>query len=142
MTVDPRQLRSITTAAEFALVRASSPAEIRKLSAPALKANISRTRRLRDKHRDLLRRQRLRSRARTGTKDGGNARTAQKAQIFEKTLARFERRLDTMKATATSKPRKSGKTALRQKARTPRMKAMQAHIGSRGRRRQARRDSR
>lgn len=39
-------------------------------------------------------------------------------------------------------PKTSGQAALRQKARTPRMKAIQAHVSSRGRRAQARRDSR
>jgi hypothetical protein len=47
-----------------------------------------------------------------------------------------------MKAKPKSKPRKRGQTALRQKARTPRMKAVHAHVSSRGRRSQARRDSR
>ena len=41
-----------------------------------------------------------------------------------------------------SKPPKRGQAALRQKPRTPRTKAIHAHAGSRGRRRQARRDSR
>lgn len=129
----------LTRAPEARLVRASRAAELRKLSEPALRSHLSRARRLRDKQRDLLRRQRLASRTRTGSKHGGNERTAQKAKLFEQALARFTERLDAMKA---GKKRKTGQTALRQKARTPRMKAMQAHVGSRGRRKQARRDSR
>jgi hypothetical protein len=147
MTYDRRRIRQLTTAPEFEVVGASASEAIRKLSKQALQSHISRARRLRDKQRDLLRRQKLASRARTGTKQGAAARTAQKAQLFEETLARFTKRLHSMKAKGP-KPaprgarKTSGQAALRQKARTPRMKAMQAHVGSRGRRRQARRDSR
>jgi len=76
-------------------------------------------------------------------------RTGQKAQIFDETLSRLTKRLDAMKSSkGPNKPpargpaKKSGQAALRQKARSPRMKAIQAHLGSRGRRKQARRDSR
>ena len=169
MTYNPRQVRELTTTSELDLVRASHAGSIGRLSARALKANIARARRLRDKQRDLYRRQRLASRARTGTKQGSrppsNARTGQKARIFDEALSRFRRRLEALEAAERGKPQKkvlsqrprgnagpkphpagarktSGQTALRQKARSPRMKAMQAHVSSRGRRRQARRDSR
>lgn len=170
MPYDRRQIRKLTTASEFELVDASSADSIRRLSAQALQKNIARARRLRDKQRDLLRRQRLASRSRTGTKATGNARTAQKAEVFDETLNRFTRRLQAMtakprpgagakksaarksraapKGTGPKPParggaRKTGAQAtLRQKATTPRVKAIQAHIGSRGRRAQARRDSR
>lgn len=132
----------LTTEAERRLVRASAAAEMRKLSKPGLRGHISRARRLRDKQRDLLRRQRLASRARTGSKHGGNERTARKAELFDQVLARFTRRLESMKATKATQKRTRGQTALKQKARTPRMKAMQAHVSSRGRRKQARRDAR
>ena len=158
-----RRIRQLTTPAEFKLVEASSPAAIRKLSTGELRSNISRTRRLRDKQRDLHRRHRLARRERTGTKYGGAERTAQKAQILDRTLSRFVKRLEKVEAKPPEpklkrarraspgkgpKPRvhgagrKSGQAALLQKARTPRMKAMQAHVSSRGRRSQARRDSR
>lgn len=169
MTYYPRQVRELTTRSELDLVRASYAGSIGRLSTRALKANIARARRLRDKQRDLYRRQRLASRARTGTKQGSrppaNARTAQKARIFDETLSRFRLRLEAVEAAERSKlqekvlserprgnagpkPRPagarktSGQAALRQKARSPRMKAIQAHVSSRGRRRQARRDSR
>ena len=163
MPYDRRKIRELTTASEFELVQASSAATVRKLSPRALRSNISRTRRLRDKQRDLQRRQRLARRASIGTKFGGAERTAQKAEIFDRTLARFAKRLEQLEAKPLkAKPdaarkaspgkgprprvpgarRKSGQAALLQKARTPRMKAMQAHVSSRGRRSQARRDSR
>lgn len=164
MTYNPRQVRELTTRSELDLVRASYAGSIGRLSARALKANIARARRLRDKQRDLLRRQRLAHRRRTGNKQG-SVRTAQKAELFEEALSRFARQQRVLEAAgrarkkAPSRPRAggrkgprppsprgsrrtSGQAALRQKARSPRMKAMQAHVSSRGRRRQARRDSR
>lgn len=158
MDYDRRTIRQLTTTSEFALVDCSFPPAIRNLSARRVRSNISRARRLRDKQRDLQRRQRLAQRDRVGTKQGAAQRTARKARIFEQTLARFDRRLRAIEAEEAQakrvrkgkgpKPRvhaagrKSGQAALLQKARTPRMKAMQAHVSSRGRRSQARRDSR
>jgi hypothetical protein len=54
------------------------------------------------------------------------------------TYGRDSRKLDRFRK---SRSKTRGQAALRQKARTPRIKAMQAHASSRGRRRQARRDS-
>lgn len=158
MHYDRRTIRELTTSSEFALVDCSFPPAIRNLPARMLRSNISRARRLRDKQRDLQRRQRLAHRDRVGTKQGAAQRTARKARIFDQALARFEKRLHAIKAEEVQakrvrkgrgpKPRvhaagkKSGQAALLQKGRTPRMKAMQAHVSSRGRRSQARRDSR
>lgn len=172
MTYDRRQARQLSTRSEFELISASYPDSIAKLTKRALGSNIARARRLRDKQRDLLRRQRLASRARTGSKQGGradsNARTARKAELFDEALSRFTRRLEALEAAERATPARKkapprrrpstgkgpkrpargagskgrGQTALRQKARSPRMKAMQAHVSSRGRRAQARRDSR
>jgi hypothetical protein len=164
MAYSPRQVRQLTTRSERELVRASYGDSIGRLSERALKSRIARARRLRDKQRDLLRRQRLAHRRRTGDKQG-SARTAQKAKLFEAALSRFTLQQRVLEAAgqtrkkAPSRPRSgggkgpkpplprgsrkaSGQAALRQKARSPRMKAMQAHVSSRGRRRQARRDSR
>jgi hypothetical protein len=170
MAYNRRQARELTTRSELDLVSASYSDAIGKLSKRDLKSNIARARRLRDKQRDLLRRQRLASRARTGTKHGSrpgsNARTAQKAALFDEALSRFTQRLEAAEAAERAKARKKAppkrparvakwptppppgarkmrdQAALRQKARSPRMMAIQAHVGSRGRRRQARRDSR
>lgn len=158
MTYDRRRIRKLTTSSEFGLVDASFAPAILSHSARILRSNIARARRLREKQRDLQRRQRLAHRDRVGTKQGAAQRTARKAEIFDETLARFTRRLRAMEAkpvqakrargSKSPKPRvhaasrKSGHAALLQKARTPRMKAMQAHVSSRGRRSQARRDSR
>lgn len=153
MNYSARQVRELTSKSEWELVSASHQGAIAQLSEKALRSNIERTRRLRDKNRDLYRRQQIASRKRSGANPAShapsNARTGQKAQIFDETLSRFTKRLDAMRSSkgpkkppARRSAKKSGQAALRQKARSPRMKAIQAHVGSRGRRKQARRDSR
>ena len=159
MANDPGLARELSTRAEFQLISASRGAAIDRLSKQELKSNIARARRLRDKQRDLYQRQRLASQARTGTKHGAAARTKQKAQLFDEALSRFTRRLRSVEAPERRKAKKPagkgpkpkprpanapkrGQSGVLQKARSPRMKSIQAHIGSRGRRRQARRDSR
>lgn len=84
-------------------VFASSLAErLSSLTAARLRVMIRRTRALRDKSRDLLRRQRLETRSRTGSKSGptggANQRTAEKAQAFAEVLKRFETRLARVEA--------------------------------------------
>lgn len=160
MANDRRLARELGTRSEHQLISASYADAIGRLSKRDLKSKIARARRLRDKQRDLYRRQRLASQARTGTKHGAAARTRQKAQLFDEALSRFTRRLQSVEAPELKKAKKPagkgpkpksrragapGRRAqadLLQKARSPRMKAIQAHVGSRGRRRQARRDSR
>jgi hypothetical protein len=169
MKLDRTLARRLSTAAELELLESSAGTALKELSESRLRANIARARRLRDKQRDLLRRQRLASRARTGTKHGArpdsNARTAQKGRLFEDAIARFEERLQALQKPAPprkrrkaasragppgapkgprggARPPKAGPRALLQKARSPRTKAIQAHVKSRGRRAQARRDAR
>lgn len=72
------------------------------LTLEALRARRQRTRNLRDKYRDLLKRQRLANRERTGSKKGdradGNRRTEQKVQLFAEALARFDQRIAALEA--------------------------------------------
>jgi len=193
MKANLRSARALCTANELDLVMASGGEGLRALSEARLKQKVVRARTLRDKYRDLLRRQRLAAR-RPGAKparDDANARTAAKADLFEQTLARFVDRLAQVQAAAKKavakkaavkkpaakkaakraaapKPQRSRKApapstplapkvqppAARgyvsdkaaQSARNVKLKSMharnvQAHIGARGRRDQARRDS-
>jgi len=106
--------RKLLSSAEFELFEASRRDGICVLSAAELKRKVERTRRLRDKHRDLYKRQRLAMRDLTGTKRGNsgaaNARTKEKAAIFQDLLTRFQARYDRMtaapKASAKKAPRK------------------------------------
>jgi hypothetical protein len=98
--------RKLLSSAEFELFEASRRDGICLLSAAELKRKVERTRRLRDKYRDLYKRQRLAMRELTGTKRGNsgvaNARTKEKAAIFQDLLARFQVRYD--RVTALPKP--------------------------------------
>lgn len=198
MKVNLRSARALCTASEFDLVAASGGEGLRALGEARLKQKVVRARALRDKYRDLLRRQRLAAR-RPGAntaRDDANARTAAKADLFEQTLARFVDRLAQVQAAAKKaaakkavakkaavkkpaakkaakkaaapKPQRSRKApapstplapkvqppAARgfvsdkaaQSARNVKLKSMnarnvQAHVSARGRRDQARRDS-
>ena len=78
---------------EIDLFVSSLGADLKGLKANDVQRRIERTRNLRDKYRDLLKRQKLATRARTGTKMGsGNAneRTEKKAKAFDEALGRFE----------------------------------------------------
>lgn len=77
---------------------------ITHLDRRTLITKIMRTRNLRDKYRDLFRRQRLETRDRTGSKRGlsgvANVRTKEKAALFGELLARFEAQLAKVDAAA------------------------------------------
>lgn len=92
----------LLTAAEMVLFDAARRDSIGSLTTRALKAKIERTRRLRDKYRDLFKRQRLDTRARTGTKLGrsgaANQRTKEKAALLAEVLERYEARLAQVEA--------------------------------------------
>jgi hypothetical protein len=111
--------RKLLSSAEFELFEASRRDGICVLSAAELKRKVERTRRLRDKYRDLYKRQRLAIRDLTGTKRGNsgaaNARTKEKAAIFQELLTRFQVRYDRMtappKPAAKKPPRKAVKKA-------------------------------
>ncbi|HRQ66146.1 MAG TPA: hypothetical protein PKZ76_15015 [Xanthomonadaceae bacterium] len=123
------QAQKLLSATEFALFEASRGEVLAALSAAQLKSKITRTRRLRDKQRDLLQRQRLASRKMSGAKDGSsgvaNVRTAQKAQIFDEALARLEKRAaEIERRTAAEARRASARkaAAVRKAAKRPQPK--------------------
>jgi hypothetical protein len=191
------QVGKLLSASEFDLFAISRPGPIMSLTATRLHRNIRRARTLRDKYRDLLARQRLATRARTGSKAGtsglANQRTKQKAEVFTEVLQRFEKRLVVVEAAEARAARKKAvaqarmvlsrkrradatKVAMRQpktgskapakrprravtkgprptsesarsaqhamKFKTAGQQAIHSHIGARGRRNQAKRDSR
>jgi hypothetical protein len=94
--------KKLLTATEYELFQASLAKDVQGLTEARLRSKITRTRRLRDKYQDLLRRQKVTLRARSGTKAGrtgvANARTEQKRQLFDETLQRFEERLRRVEA--------------------------------------------
>lgn len=88
------QARRFLSAAETELFESSLGASRKALGTADLHRRLKRTRTLRDKSRDLLQRQKLATRARTGTKRGvtghANQRTAEKAAALDEALKRFE----------------------------------------------------
>lgn len=88
--------RTLCTKVEYQLFEASLGKQIEALTPARLQGKIRRARDLRNKYRDLYKRQRLADRARTGSKKGAkpgsNARTEQKAQLYAEVLERFEQR--------------------------------------------------
>jgi hypothetical protein len=95
MSVNINQARVLCTATEFTLYEASRPDRIKQHSPADIKRKVQRARILRSKYQDLYKRQRLQTRARTGTKRGDrperNVRTAQKAKLFAEVLERFQK---------------------------------------------------
>ncbi|HUF20774.1 MAG TPA: hypothetical protein VMP00_08460 [Burkholderiales bacterium] len=89
--------RSLCNASEFDLFESSLAGEVEEIAKSRLQGKVERARRLRDKYRDLYRRQRVAARARTGTKHGrsgdANLRTKQKAKLFDEVLVRLQSRL-------------------------------------------------
>lgn len=80
---------------EMALFQGSLSDSAPQMSDKELQAHIRRVRTQRDKYQDLLRRQRVSTRERTGAKSGtsgaANARTDQKVQVFSEALERLEK---------------------------------------------------
>lgn len=167
MALNRTQAQKLCTKAEFVLFVASLPAEIKPLTRAQVLRKLQTIRRLRDKQQDLLRRQRLASREKSGAKDGksgiANVRTAQKLALFGEALARFEKRLEQLDraaareaAKAARKPKPAaGAAKLVNRAAAPKPAAAkdarlaksnvqrkQAHAAARNRRAQGRKDNR
>ena len=112
MAYNRNQARGICNKTEYALFASSLKGEVEKLPQARVQSGIKRSRTLRDKYRDLHKRQRLATRDRVGTKKGikpdTNARTEQKAKLFAEVLARFEAHLKILKAEEKAQARAAG----------------------------------
>lgn len=118
-------VRGFLSVSEIELFESSLNDARKALSKAELRRRLQRARTLRDKSRDLLQRQKLATRARTGSKLGvsgqANKRTAQKATAFAEALARFEAETDVRQSaetTAAAKRSASGRAAGSAKAKT------------------------
>ncbi len=117
MPVNLRQARQLCTKPELELVLASGGDAIKSMTEARLKLKVVRARALRDKYRDLLRRQRVAARV-PGAKPAradANARTAAKAELFDAVLARFAERLAKVQGKAAPKARAGAGGRARQK---------------------------
>lgn len=99
MATSITQARPLLTAAELELFDHSRASPIKALTAKQLAGKEKRVRALRDKYRDLYRRQTVEQRGKSGKSNKGsasvadaNARTQRKADIMQEVLERFEAR--------------------------------------------------
>lgn len=95
MATSITQAKPLLTAAELELFSDSRAEQIKLLSTKQLAGKEKRTRALRDKYRDMYRRQTLAVRgkaARAGAMGDANARTQRKSEIMQEMLDRFESR--------------------------------------------------
>ncbi|MDO5289244.1 MAG: hypothetical protein Q4F13_06370 [Pseudomonadota bacterium] len=94
MSYTLRQVQPLLTKPELELFTASRATAVKELTARQLSSKITRARALRDKYRDVYRRQTVATRsapaAQRAPKGGENARTETKAAIMAEVLARFE----------------------------------------------------
>jgi hypothetical protein len=104
MPISRTQARALTTKTEQTLVEESFHPRVRAFSVAQLRQRIDRARRMRDKYSDLGRRQHGASKARKGQAsrppDKSNLRTDRKVTLFDQTLERFEKRLQSLEAEA------------------------------------------
>lgn len=111
------QARQICTPAELDLVLQSTTRQIGSLDPKQLRASIRRARTLRDKWRDRAAAQTRDTKNRNPEKLGeANARSNDKAQLFDEALSRFEKRLSRVDgasggSAAKAKPAKSVRTS-------------------------------
>lgn len=109
------QARPLLTAAELELFDQSRAAPIKALTLARLRGKVSRARTLRDKYRDLYRRQTVSARKSSAAKSrlpvgADNERTQRKADILQEVLTRFEARVAQLEA---QQDREAGATAKR-----------------------------
>lgn len=94
MSYNRRQVRPLLTDGEYELFSASLSDSIGGLDAKALSQAIARTRRARDKYRDLAQRQNISTGRRAGARAAAhtaNERTQAKETVFGEALERLER---------------------------------------------------
>jgi hypothetical protein len=93
MALSTQEIRELCTAKEWALVQASQPGAIEKLSSTELKKHADNAQKLADKWRDLSR-----SQARTESRKSGSPKTDSKThakqEVFQSALSRFQKQLN------------------------------------------------
>lgn len=94
MALNLRKAKELCSESEWKLVEASKRDEISSLNETQLKRHIARSRKLRDKWRDQAVTQRRKTQqAQNARTTSANARSGEKAEVFDEVLARFEKRL-------------------------------------------------
>ncbi|TWI04550.1 hypothetical protein IP90_00683 [Luteimonas cucumeris] len=127
MAMTRTQAQNLLNQAEMSLYTDSRINGLRGLTATELARRVERTRKARDRARDLLQRQRLASRERTGSKRGAsgqaNQRSKAKATLLADILKRFETQLKLVQKQEKSAARTAGKRAAKKASGTAATKA-------------------
>lgn len=130
MAISVAQARQICTQSELDLVLQSTTRQIGSLDAKQLRSSIRRARTLRDKWRDRAASQTRDTKSQNPDKLGeANARSSDKAQLFEEALGRFEKRLSRVDGT-TNGAAAASKTKPAKQARTSAHRATRASVRS------------
>lgn len=121
MQITRSKATALLNKGEMGLYDDSRHNPIRGFTSKQLESRIKRARGARDRARDLVRRQKLASRERTGSKRGtsgaANQRTQDKVEILADILRRFEARLKVAKAEEREREKASRKAATKKAAR-------------------------
>ncbi|MEO8848763.1 MAG: hypothetical protein ABI440_09075 [Casimicrobiaceae bacterium] len=129
------QAAKLLNRSELELFAESRADVVKTLTAARLRGKIRRTRNLRDKFQDLFKRQRLATRARTGSKVGtsgvANQRTDQKLELFADMLQRFEKRLAQLAAAEAAAAKKKA-AAQRKRVLMSKRRAVAARSSGKG----------
>lgn len=109
------QARKLLTTGELSVFESSRPQPMRGLTPARLRSKLERSRKLRDKYRDLFRRQTVATRAAPARKrspvGSDNQRTRQKAELFAEVLTRYETELKRVDAAAKAAAKAAEKAA-------------------------------
>jgi hypothetical protein len=103
MALNLRKAKELCNKSEWELVEASKRDAISTLNETQLKRHVARARKLRDKWRDQAVTQRRKTQqAQNARTTSANARSAEKTEIFDEVLSRFEKRLAKVAGSADS----------------------------------------
>jgi hypothetical protein len=139
------EARRLSSSKEWGLISSTLPPALGKLSVVRLKAKIVRAGKLRQKYRDLYRREAIVSKSRiTGPHTRPNVRTRRKEQMFDEAIVRLKLQLDKtsvpLKRSTQTKTRATSMTLARSaRKRTVLHKRRHSHVAASTRRRQAKR---
>lgn len=129
MPIAKATLYNILSNPEMGLYEASRRDGIKELTAAQLKKKIERARKLRDKYKDMYRRQTIALRKNsTQGRVQGNKRTEQKQEVFADILSRFEARLKQVEKEEKAAAKKSTAKKTAKKPVKPAKKATKKQI--------------
>ena len=121
MTISSVTAKQLCTKSELSLFTESLARNVKSLDLKSLRNRIDRSRKLRDKYKQLAHRQdreaRSKQRPRGQRASQGSAATRKKEQLFGESLARFEKRLADVEATSATPAKEVVKSATKRSTR-------------------------